>query len=47
MRIIFHSMIELEKFPCSCKKCYCQNEVYESGKVCAECTYGLHEGPKK
>ena len=40
-------MIELEKFPCSCQKCYCQNDVYESDKICAECIYGLHEGPKK
>jgi len=47
MKVIHHSMIELEKFSCSCQKCYCQNEVYELGIACAECTYGLHEGPRK
>lgn len=41
-----NKMIDLEKFSCCCTKCYCQNDVYESGKICAECAFGLHEGPK-
>jgi hypothetical protein len=47
MKIKCHNMIELEKFPCSCQKCYCQNDAYGLAEVCAECIYGIHEGPKK
>lgn len=40
-------MIELEKFPCYCEKCFCLNELYQPNKVCTECSSGKHEGPKK
>ena len=40
-------MIELEKFACCCTRCLCQNDVYQQDHVCAECTYGRHEGPRK
>ncbi len=41
-------MFKLEKYHCSCKKCFCPNAVFGSNdNVCAECSYGIHEGPKK
>ena len=41
-------MLKLKEYQCSCKKCYCMNPVFgHNHNLCAECSYGIHEGAKK
>ena len=37
----------LEKYNCDCRRCFCLNSVFSYDNVCAECTYGIHEGARK